>query len=201
MLRKVYARKKGIKTKKGSYIISLTARNEILWHIPNRTVLKKLAMSHGQHDRLSNHFPTIFSQDSTVQPAEPWQHRSWCTQLPARGIVLVLPHQQKPHSGSAHTSASSSGQQPAKLKAARLRLMAGQALSPYAAHVAVCCLVPNKMWRLWKLSLSSAHQKHTWATQTEKYLNFHFPQLSQTLFLLVPLQAFIAWQKKEHQDL
>lgn len=151
------------RNQKGSYIISLTARNEILWHIPNRTVLKKLAVSHRQHDRLSNHFPTIFSQDSTAQPAEPWQHRSWWTRLPARGMVLVLPHQQKPYTGSTHTSASSSGQQPAKLKAASLSL-ARQALSPYAAHIAVYCLVPNKTWRLWKLSLSSAHQKHNWAT-------------------------------------
>jgi len=67
------------------------------------------------YDRLCNHFPTIFSQDSTVQSAEPWQHWSWWTRLPARGMVLVLPHQQKPRTGSAHTSVSS-GQQPANLK-------------------------------------------------------------------------------------
>lgn len=147
-------------------------------------------------DRLYNNFSTIFSQDNTAQPAEPWQQRRLWARLPARGMMLIPAHQQNPCTGPAHISARSTCQLPASLQGWWL----GRHCAPTLLRLQFA-LIPNK-WRLWKVSLISAHHKRTCTTQAEKYLNIHFPQYH--FFLLVPLHLFIAWEKKKkkkNQDL
>lgn len=97
--------------KSGSYVVNPTAGNKILGQVLNSYLAIKLRKSWGQ---ACINFSTIFSQDSTVQPAEP-QQQSVSTAASQRNAAHS-PTPATPLYWFCSAAAGSTRQQPASLE-------------------------------------------------------------------------------------